>query len=184
MAPLAVTDAESDAIQEYLNSFGVDVSALSGIETFANQCASCHGPEGQGTDKGPIIQFTYPVYGKWVTRNGRTGIGYPGSMNAYPTPRVTDVQLDEIVDFLHAQTRPVEGADLYKTFCGNCHGVGRLNGPAAFSLVGRGSSLSDVRRGHNTSSYGSRRNYMPKWTTGELSDAEVAAIDAYLFTLR
>ena len=179
MAPVAVTDAESDAIQEYLNSFGVDVTALSGVETYANQCASCHGPEGQGTDKGPIIQFTFPAYGKWVTRNGREGIGYPGPMTAYPTTRVTDVQLDEIVDFLHAQTRPTSGQDLHDTFCGNCHGVDGANGPAASSLGGFGSSLSDVRRGHGGTNYGSRRNYMPAWSTTELTNSEVIAIDVY-----
>lgn len=183
MAPVAITDAETAEIQTYLNSFGVDITALSGIQTFANQCASCHGPEGKGTATGPMIQFTSPEYGKWVTRNGRNGIGYPGPMTAYGTDRVTDVQLDEIIDFLHAQTRPTTGADLYKTFCANCHGTGTQNGPASESLAGRADSTDDIRNGKGGTNYGSRLVYMPRWSAAELSNGEVDLLNAYISAL-
>jgi mono/diheme cytochrome c family protein len=180
MAPVAITDAETAEIQTYLNSFGVDIAALSGIETFANQCASCHGPEGKGTTTGPQIQFTSPAYGKWVTRNGRNGIDYPGAMTAYGTDRVTDVQLNEIIDFLHAQTRPTTGPELYKTLCANCHGTGNEGGPASESLAGRLDSTDDIRNGKGGTNYGSRLVYMPSWSAAELSDAEVDLLNTYI----
>jgi len=183
MAPVAVTDAETAEIQTYLNSFGVDITTLTGIQTYANQCASCHGPEGKGTATGPMIQFTVPEFGKWVTRNGRNGIGYPGAMTAYGTDRVTDAQLDEIIDFLHAQTRPTTGADLYKTFCANCHGTGNQDGPAAESLAGRDNSSEDIRQGKGGTNYGSRLVYMPSWSSAELSNGEVDLLNAYISAL-
>ncbi len=179
----AATDPEIAEIQTYLNSFGVDISTLSGIETFANQCASCHGAEGEGTSKGPVIQLTSSEYAKWVTRNGRTGVGYPAAMIAYGPDRVTDAQLDEIIDFLHAQTRPTTGEALHATLCANCHGTGDQNGPASESLAGRVDSTADIRSGHGGTNHGSRRIYMPKWSAAELSDAEIDLINAYLSAL-
>ncbi len=63
----SIPDEDVADIQAYLNSFGIDTASLTGLQIYANQCASCHGPEGQGTATGPIIQFTYPAFGKWVT---------------------------------------------------------------------------------------------------------------------
>lgn len=180
MAAVPVTDAESDEIQAYLNSFGVDLTKLTGIEVYANQCATCHGPEGEGTADGPVIQFTVKPYGKWVTRNGRNGTGYPAAMIGYGTDRISEPQLDEVIDFLHAQTRPTTGEALYNTLCANCHGTGNQDGPAAESLAGRADSTSDIRAGHGGTNYGSRRIYMPKWSEAELSNDEVAAINTYL----
>lgn len=180
MPPVAVTDAQSNDIQAYLNSFGVDIATLSGIEIFANQCASCHGPEGEGTTKGPVIQFTPSDYGKWVTRNGRSGVGFPAAMTPYGVDRVTDAQLDEIIDYLHAQTRPTTGEGLYMNFCANCHGVGNQAGPA---LAGRPDSTDDIRNGKGGANYGSRLIYMPRWSAAELSDAEVDLINAYIAAL-
>ena len=101
MPPVPTTDQQTADIQAYLNSFNTpDPSTLTGIEAYANLCGSCHGSEGQGTASGPIIQFPVAGYAKWVTRNGRPGADYPGPMSAYGTDRLTDAQLDEIIDVL------------------------------------------------------------------------------------
>lgn len=182
MAPVPATDEEIGAIQEYLNSFGVDLSTLSGIEIYANQCASCHGPEGQGTADGPIIQFAVPGFAKWVTRNGREGKGFPGPMSAYGPDRVTDTQLDEIIDYLHAQERPTDGQALYTTFCSNCHGDNGRSGTVGKNVLGENPS-EKIRQGEGGTNYGARFNYMPSWSSSAMSNEEISLITAYMNTL-
>lgn len=184
MPPVPLEDAQIADIQAYLNSFVETDVPLTGLQVYQNTCAPCHGAEGQGATNGPPIQFTSPAYATWVTRNGRAGVGYPGPMTAYTTDRVSDEHLTEIIDFLHAQTRPTTGEALYDTFCANCHGRDGQNGPASETLNGRNeSSLQEVRQGNGGTNYGARLLYMPSWTAAELSDDEVAAIDAYLAQL-
>ena len=180
MPPVPTTDQQTADIQAYLNSFNTpDPSTLTGIEAYANLCGSCHGSEGQGTASGPIIQFPVAGYAKWVTRNGRPGADYPGPMSAYGTDRLTDAQLDEIIDFLGAQTRPTTGQGLYDTLCANCHGADGRGGPVGKGIVGEESG-GKIREGSGGSNYAARLVYMPSWTPAELSNEEIALIDAYV----
>ncbi|MEZ4460338.1 MAG: c-type cytochrome [bacterium] len=181
MAPVPATDPEIADIQAYLNSFGVDLSSL-----MASNCTRANARAATAlkvsTTQGPIIQFAVPGFAKWVTRNGREGLGFPGPMTAYGTDRVTDTQLDEIIDFLHAQERPATGVSLYVTFCSNCHGMDGRSGTTGVNILGETPS-EKIREGEGGTNYGSRRGYMPAWSTADMSNEEVALITAFINTL-
>lgn len=180
MAPVPIDTAKIAAIQVYLNSFNApDPTTMDGEALYASECAACHGPDGSGTALGPTIQFPVPGYAEYVTRNGRSGLGFPGAMAAYTTDQVSDVQFDEIVAFLHNQTRPTTGEGLYTTFCANCHGDDGRGGVVGKSVVGE-ESYEDIREGNGGNNYGARLVYMPRWSATELTDDEISLIDAYI----
>jgi mono/diheme cytochrome c family protein len=148
-------------------------------------CASCHGDTGAGTELGPQIQEPVRGYATYVIRNGRgRELGFVDPMAAFDTAALSDDDLSSILTFLNAQPRPTDGAGLYTRFCGNCHGANAQGGRVGKDITREGDELVEaVREGHHAGDYGDRTEYMPAWSTGELSSREVAAIEAYIGTL-
>jgi mono/diheme cytochrome c family protein len=179
MLLVPLDDGQIAAIQAYLNSFGTDLSLLTGAEIYASQCATCHGDSGEGALDGPVIQFAYRDYGNWVIRNGRDGAGYPSAMPSYPASRVTEQQLQEIVDFLHEQRRPSTGQGLYTTFCSHCHGYQGLGGVTGKIVAGHRDVAEVIRVGKGGNAYGSRSLYMPGWGNG-ISSEEIGLVSNYV----
>ncbi len=84
--------------------------------------------------------------------------------------------------------KPTGGQALYQRFCANCHGSNGLGGRVHKDIVeeaneGADELLETVRKGHGGSAYGERDEYMPAWTSAQLSNDDVTAIAAYLRTL-
>src|SRR5437868_5934691 len=108
-------------------------------------------------------------------------MGFDGDMPAFATAELSDAELADILTFLAAAPRPTTGDALFARFCANCHGADGGGGRVGKSLGGEADSVSSrVRRGHGGTSYGSRTQYMPAWSATDLSDAEVAEIEAYV----
>jgi mono/diheme cytochrome c family protein len=153
-------------------------------------CSMCHGDKGQGVSmKGPEIQHPVRDFATWVVRNGRSGHpGYPDSkMDAYPAAALPDATLNAIFDSLStpALPKPTTGKALYEDYCANCHGATGTGGTANHDAKGEplSKALQMVRGGHSLMQFSSRTGYMPKWSTTELSDAEVESIVGYLDSL-
>jgi cytochrome c553 len=141
-------------------------------------CSVCHGPEGAGTVMGPDIQHPVVDFATWMVRNGRMHPSYMLPMPKYPPDQLTDVQLQGILTYMAARPKASSGADLYKDYCQNCHGADAKGGATMRSLAGKPVTkfLTDVRSGHSPGEFANRREYMPKWTPAELSDAEIRLI--------
>jgi mono/diheme cytochrome c family protein len=159
-------------------------------QVYAAVCASCHGPRGEGVSgKGPEIQHPVRDFSTWVVRNGRSGNpGFPGqTMAAYTTAALSDATLTAIFDWLStpALPKPTTGAALYKDFCANCHSATGTGGTAGHNAKGQplSKALQMVRSGHSLTQFSSRTGYMSKWSTTELTDAEVGLIVTYLDSL-
>jgi mono/diheme cytochrome c family protein len=90
---------------------------------------------------------------------------------------------------LHRRTCAFERQDVgnydsYVRFCRNCHGADAHGGRVGESITGESDELHEaVREGHGGDRYADRTEYMPAWTTAELSDVEVALVADYLATL-
>jgi mono/diheme cytochrome c family protein len=160
------------------------------IQLYGAVCASCHGPRGEGVSgKGPDIQHPVRDFATWVVRNGRSGNpGFPGqTMAAYPQATLPDATLTGLFDWLStpALPKPTTGQALYKDFCANCHSATGTGGTAAHNAKGQTltKALQMVRSGHSLTQFSSRTGYMSKWTTSELTDAEVGLIVTYLDSL-
>ncbi len=157
------------------------------VDVFRENCARCHGPNGEGTDVAPQIQSPVRAYATFVVRNGRADqMGFGGAMPSFAAADLPD--LDAIFAWLDRPPHPTGGQALYVRYCANCHGADAQGGRVEQGVTHEAREGSDeisekVRDGHGGANYGARTKYMPAWTTGELSDADVAAIASYLVTL-
>ncbi len=147
------------------------------------QCAACHGDEGLGTSLAPEILHPVVDYAAWLIRNGRMHPNYPLAMPSYNSNAVSDEDLTDILDWLSDAPKPTTGESLYMDYCSHCHGddgVGTTNHDA------KGRSLneftSNIRNGHHAGEFGNRTGYMPKWSSAELSDAEINLIHQHVNT--
>jgi mono/diheme cytochrome c family protein len=186
MKGVDIPDSVIAKIQDYLLSLKVDLSKVGGAEYFSRECAKCHGSAGEGTTRGYEIRNPVTGYATWVIRNGRSGKPFfADSMPKYTASMLSDQQLTGIITMLRAAPHPTDGKALYDRFCANCHGADAHGGPVGKNILRELGELTEkVREGEGGNSYGSRSRYMPKWSTSELSNAEVNAISSYLRTLR
>ena len=160
------------------------------LTLYSAACASCHGDRGQGVPMmGPELQHPVRDFSTWVVRNGRQGNpAFPNSvMAAFPESALPNATLESIYTWLStpALPKPTTGEALYKDYCANCHGATGVGGTAGHDAKGEplSKALTMVRGGHSLTQFSSRTGYMPKWTTSELSDAEVTLIVNYLDSL-
>ncbi len=182
-------DVDNDIIakiQEYLSGLAVDFSTLTGEEYFARVCASCHGAEGEGTRRGPEVRNPVRGYATYVVRRGRSSIAeYLNDMPGYDTDSLSDRQLTEILDFLGKAPHPTDGLGLYNRFCSNCHGKDARGGPVGEKILDETDEFREkVREGEGGRNYSDRREYMPSWSSSELSNEEIDKMSAYVRRLR
>jgi len=158
-----------------------------GAKLFAENCANCHGPSGEGTlADGPQIQNPVRAFATYVIRNGRgKEMGFAQEMEPLAAADLSDAQLKSILDFLSAAPHPTTGQSLYLRFCGNCHGADAHGGRVEEGVASGESDEIDekVREGHGGTNYASRTKYMPAWSSAELTKIEVDLIKAYLGAL-
>jgi mono/diheme cytochrome c family protein len=158
-------DAATDAAYSPILGYGI--------------CVPCHGPEGAGVpEMGPEIQHPVIDFSTWVVRNGRMHPAFKLPMLKYGPDVLPDAQLQGIFAFLASRPKPTTGAGLYKDYCENCHGADGKGGVTMrdISAAPVADFISDSRAGHHPGEFSNRREYMPKWTAAELSDAELRLI--------
>lgn len=184
MKPVNIPDSLIAKIQEFLLTLKPDLSKLTGQEYYARACSQCHGVNGEGTARGYEIRNPVVGYATYVIRNGRPGTPYLDPMKAYAAANLTDVQLTEILTWLRNAVHPTDGKALFNRFCANCHGTDARGGIVRKGIRGEtGDFAEKVRSGEGGSNYASRTKYMPKWSTSEISNAEITAMAAYVRTL-
>jgi mono/diheme cytochrome c family protein len=173
-----------------MSAAGTSNGGATGTATFAALCASCHGQKGEGVPTiGPEIQHPVRDYSTWVVRNGRQGHpSFPNSvMPAFPQSALADATLTALFDAVSTPVlaKPTSGAALYTDYCANCHGATGVGGTAGHNAKGQplSKALSMVRSGHSLTQFSSRTAYMSKWSTSELTDAEVGLIVMHLDSL-
>jgi cytochrome c oxidase cbb3-type subunit 3 len=88
---------------------------LQGGAVYARACARCHGPDGTGGPKaGSIVEPSYlALVSNQSLRTtviaGRTDLGQPDWRDLVPGQPLTPQEISEVVAWLAAQRRPVEG---------------------------------------------------------------------------
>jgi len=164
---------------------------LSGKDFYLKECAVCHGPRGDGTERGMPLYKPHRVYATHITRHGRQGSRqYAIPMPAYPNTALSDRQLGQIWDYLDSLSSPTTGEQLYRSYCANCHGPDGLGGACGQPLINADGILTQsnlftlwVRWGQNDGSYDRRGSYMPRWNRSENSDADVEKLRSYIQSL-
>jgi mono/diheme cytochrome c family protein len=146
-------------------------------------CVPCHGAEGAGvTGHGPDIQHPVVDFATWVIRNGRMHPDFPEAMPKFAVDALTDAELQGILAYLAARPKPTTGQGLFVDYCANCHGANAAGGvtmrPINTEPMTAFTTL--VRGGHGSGQFAMRREFMPKWTTTELTDAQLRLIFMYV----
>jgi len=146
-------------------------------------CVPCHGNQGAGVaGHGPEIQHPVVDFATWVIRNGRMHPDYPDAMLKFTVDQLSDAQLQGILTYLAAPPKPTTGQALFMDFCANCHGANAAGGvtmrPINTEPMTKFTSM--VRSGHNLGQFSGRRDFMPKWSTTELTDADIKLIFTYV----
>jgi mono/diheme cytochrome c family protein len=188
MKILAVLVLVAGCGTDYKLPGGDSADQLTGKVLYVDTCAQCHGENGEGNDLGPQVLNPVRDYATYVTRNSRgiemTEMGYVDEMPAHGTDLMTDAELGLVMDFLAEAPKPTDGEGLYTRFCGNCHGANGWGGRVEQDVQHEADeALETVRDGEGDSKFWDRTEYMPEWNAQQLTDDEVAKIEAYLSTL-
>lgn len=126
------------------------VSQASGADLYVANCATCHGPQGQGTAAGPPLTASGAAGADFYLRTGRMPLGAPGQQAQRHDPVFDEQQIQALVAHVASFGRgPAipqvstsgnlnEGWRLYTANCAACHaatGSGNAVG-GGFTAVG------------------------------------------------
>ncbi len=200
LAPLVPFSAQPDpALIELTRALPEGETLALGIETFANECVACHGPDGLGSSLAPALN-TADLRLKDKSTIERTILnGVPGTLMS----SWQDVlSMEQVASLLALITRwdevpngaipapdrslPVTeqslqlGADLYAQSCSRCHGLEGQGTPRAPSLNVKGylEQTNDLAM-QQIITYGVPGTSMPAWGD-RLADAEIQAIVGFI----
>ena len=161
-----------------------------GAALYLQNCASCHGPQGQG-GAGPSLINVGAAGADFYLSTGRMPLGAPNQRAVRQQPKFDDAQIQALVDYVASfdQGPPIpqvrgngdvhRGLELYTANCAACHaatGAGNAVG-GGFVAVGLGQATD--RQIAEAMLVGP--GVMPKF---QFSDADREAIIAYLGYLR
>ena len=172
-----------------------------GQELFADNCATCHGTDGDG-GIGPALNSRELLTSTMdETLAGLTRFGVPSSLmpawgQAFGGP-FTDEEINHLVAFMRAweppapeislaadEPDPVRGAEIYETTCFICHGEDCQGTPTAPALNDpeRLQKFDDLWY-RNTIAHGRPAKGMPTWGT-VLSPAQINDVVALIAAWR
>jgi ubiquinol-cytochrome c reductase cytochrome c subunit len=162
-----------------------------GAALYLQNCASCHGPQGQGGSGGPSLIGVGAAGADFYVSTGRMPLSAPGQRPVRQQPKFDEAQIQALVEHVASfgQGPPIpqvngngdihRGLELYTANCAACHaatGAGNAVG-GGFVAVGLGQATN--RQIAEAMLVGP--GVMPKF---QFSDADREAIIAYLGYLR
>lgn len=127
-----------------------------GASLFLQNCASCHGPEGQGGPAGPTLIGTGSAGADFYLRTGRMPLGAPNQPAQRGEPHFDDEQIAALVEYV-ASLGPgpeipqvTEGGELHRGFelytanCAACHGAAGTG-----NAVGGGAAAANLHQANS-----------------------------------
>jgi ubiquinol-cytochrome c reductase cytochrome c subunit len=117
---------------------GQESSADQGARLFAVGCASCHGPQGEGTENGPSLVGVGAAAVDFMLSTGRMPLSDPDQEPTRQAPKYSPAQIEALVTFVGSLGPGGDaipfvspeagdlslGRDLYSANCLACHGAG------------------------------------------------------------
>lgn len=163
--------------------------------TYLADCATCHGPQGRGTNRGPTLQGVGPASVDFMVRSGRMPLNDPNDQMERRKPKYSDRRINDLIAYASSLTDggPAipnvdvaagdtgRGATLYRLQCAACHSWagtgGALEGRQAPPVTPASAVqvAEAVRTGPGT---------MPVFGKAALTTRQVNDLTAYTDTLR
>lgn len=123
--------------------------AIDGEQLFTSSCASCHGPQGEGTEFGPPLTGVGEAAADFQLRTGRMPLADPGAQTVRKPPAFSPEEIDALVAYVGTLGEGPEipevsligtdlssGQALFVENCAACHGAianGGAAGPGALA---------------------------------------------------
>ncbi|MDQ4095211.1 MAG: c-type cytochrome [Actinomycetota bacterium] len=162
-----------------------------GEELYDESCASCHGPDGEGTEVGPSLEGVGAASADFQLRTGRMPLAEPDAQATRKDSPFTQEQIDALVEYVASfgegppipevdiEGREVSpGQKLYAANCAPCHGTtgtGGAVGPGALAPSLFRADPVEVAEAMITGP-----GQMPVFRLGEEERNDVVAYVAYL----
>jgi len=159
---------------------------------FAKNCSSCHGSDAQGTDAAPNLIGVGPATVNFWVSTGRMPAATPLSIEAQPKPpRLNPLQSLEVAAYVNSlhpaapfiptvntqAANLTDGASLYALNCAACHTITGAGDELAYGT--NAPTLHGFNATQVASAIRTGPGNMP-WFTGNLTDAQVRDITAYV----
>lgn len=181
------------APMELATQLGPEVVA--GRQLYLTGCTSCHGPDGQGTDKGPPLVGVGAASADFYLSTGRMPLDERRDQSHRKRPAYSRAQIDQLVAYV-ASLGPgpeipkvdlehghlPDGYELYANHCAPCHSSAGAGG-----AVGRGIIAPDLQSSTPTQVAEAIRigpSAMPDFGPELLDDEQVASIVQYVEYLK
>jgi ubiquinol-cytochrome c reductase cytochrome c subunit len=117
---------------------GQESPADEGARLFAVGCASCHGPQGEGSENGPSLVGVGPAAVDFMLSTGRMPLSDPDQEPTRQAPEYSPDEIEALVAFVGSLGSGGEaipfvspeagdlalGRDIYSANCLACHGAG------------------------------------------------------------
>ena len=134
---------------------GQESSTSEGARLFATGCASCHGPEGEGTENAPSLVGVGTAAADFMLSTGRMPLADPDQEPTRQPPKYSAEEIEALVAYVASLGPGGEsipfvsleggdlalGRDLYSGNCLACHGAG-----AQGASVGAGQLAPSLHR--------------------------------------
>jgi ubiquinol-cytochrome c reductase cytochrome c subunit len=146
LAPPALAAEAAQASPSASTTVGGDAAA--GRDLFLANCASCHGPQGQGSAVAPGITGAGAALADYVLRTGRMPLPDPNAPSQRRPVLFSDDQIRALVGFIASlDSGPaipnvaISGADLalgrslFIDNCAACHGAGGAGGAVGGGFI-------------------------------------------------
>lgn len=180
--------------------------AETGRERFLRDCATCHGPRGQGSTRGPSLQGDGPAAVDFYVSTGR--MPPPGQRRLRPKRLdpdrreaiYTEQEIDELVGYVSTfiggppvpevetdEDLVATGGRLYRLNCASCHQFAGVGGVLAGGQQAGAKQAPTLHFSTPVQTFEAIRvgpGTMPAFSDTQLSDEEVNAITTYVEELQ
>ena len=162
-----------------------------GRRLYLTGCSSCHGPDGQGTERGPTLVGVGAASAHFYLSTGRMPLDEPRDQAQRKPPAYTRAQIDQLVAYVASlgpgpeipEVHPDAGElptgyELYANNCAPCHSSAGAGG-----AVGRGIIAPNLQKATPTQVAEAIRigpGAMPVFGPEELDEHQVASVVRYV----
>jgi ubiquinol-cytochrome c reductase cytochrome c subunit len=161
---------------------------------YLRDCATCHGPAGEGSSRGPTITNAGGALVDYELTSGRMPISEPGDQVRRRRPRYSPTEIDALVDYVAdfgsgppvptvdlAHADVPRGGELWRLNCAACHSWSGTGG----ALLGREApSVHASTPAQVAEAVRAGPGSMPSFGDESFSDDDVNALAAYVRELQ
>jgi ubiquinol-cytochrome c reductase cytochrome c subunit len=167
-----------------------------GFELYSTSCASCHGPQAEGTPQGPRLQGVGAAAIDFMLSTGRMPLADPSDTPVRMEPRFSPADIDAIVAYvtaLRAGGPPIPSVDveagklelgnqLFQGNCAACHGAAAQGGSVGGGEVAPG--LNEATATQIAEALRIGPGVMPRFGTEQITDQDANSLARYVLYLR